>query len=508
MILSKAETILKGGVIPTVPTADSLAMGGGKVLAIGQAEEMAPLASEITQTIDLKGKTVLPGFIDAHTHFLQVGLEEISSVTDLAELNRADTLAKLAEAVRARGEGEWVIGRGWDESVWQNPSYLSREELDRIAPKNPVVAVRIDGHLLTVSNLALKHIPSDVNQGQVDISRGILREKEAFAFLRMIEPDAETLRDALYAATALAHRLGITSIHTMLPSNWIRPYMRERGRIKLRVTLYPEIFCLDALEALGIESGFGDEWLRLGGVKLFADGSIGAGNAALGEPFVDSGENGSLNYTDEELVHLVRRAEKAGLQTAIHAIGDRAIEQVLRAHLTAGTSRELRHRIEHFELPTEAQIERARDMGLNISMQPNFVGNWSGDEKMYPARLGAQRDRQSDPHRLVLEAGLPLAFGSDCMPISPLYGLHWAVNAPHPSQRVSVSEGISCYTKVGAYLSFEEAKKGKIEVGMDADLVVLDQDPNSVPERIAELHVEMTFVGGEGVFRRGDKPCA
>ena len=504
----RVETILKGGVVPTVPTADSLAIGGGKILAIGQAEEMALLASEITQTIDLKGRTVLPGFIDAHTHFLQVGLEEISSVTDLSELNRADALAKLAEAVRARGEGEWVIGRGWDESVWQDPSYLSREELDRIAPKNPVVAVRIDGHLLTVNNFALKQIPADVNQGQVDISRGILREKEAFAFLRAIEPDAETLRDALYAATALAHRLGITSIHTMLPPDRIRPYMRERGRIKLRVTLYPEIFCLDALEALGIESGFGDEWLRLGGVKLFADGSIGAGNAALGEPFVDSGENGSLNYTDEELVHLVRHAVKAGLQTAIHAIGDRAIEQVLRAHLTAGTPRELRHRIEHFELPTKAQIERARDMGLNISMQPNFVGNWSGDEKMYQARLGAQRDRRSDPHRLVLEAGLPLAFGSDCMPISPLYGLHWAVNAPYPSQRVSVSEGISCYTEAGAYLSFEEAKKGKIEVGMDADLVVLDQDPHRVPERIAELHVEMTFVDGEVVFRRGDESCA
>lgn len=508
MILSKVETILKGGVFPTVPTADALAIGGGKVLALGQAEKMAPLASEITQTIDLEGKTVLPGFIDAHTHFLQSGLEEISSVTDLSKLDRTDTLAKLAEAVRSRGEGEWVIGRGWDESVWQDPSYLSCEELDRIAPRNPVVAVRIDGHLLTVNNLALKRIPADVNQGQIDISRGILREKEAFAFLRKIGPDAETLRDALYAATALAHRLGITSIHTMLSPDRIRPYMRERGRVKLRVTLYPEISCLDALETLGIESGFGDEWLRLGGVKLFADGSIGAGNAALGEPFADSGENGSLNYTDEELVHLIRRAEEAGLQTAIHAIGDRAIEQVLRAHLTAGTSRELRHRIEHFELPAKAQIERAKDMGLNISMQPNFVGNWSGDKRMYQARLGSQRDRQSDPHHLVLEAGLPLAFGSDCMPISPLYGLHWAVNAPHPSQRVSVSEGISCYTEVGAYLSFEEAKKGKIEVGMDADLVILDQDPHCVPERIVELHVEMTFVGGEVVFRRGDESCA
>jgi predicted amidohydrolase YtcJ len=341
-----------------------------------------------------------------------------------------------------------------------------------------------------------------VDQRLVDSASGIMREEAAFTFLRAIRPDAETQKEALHAAAATAHRLGITSVHAMLPPERIRLYMRERGMLKLRVTLCPEIPCLETLEALGIESGFGDEWLRLGGVKLFADGSIGAGNAALGKPYADSGESGCLNYSDEELIAFVRRCDQAGLQTVIHAIGDRAIEQVLNAHSAVGTSSELRHRIEHFELPTKAQIERANELGLYISMQPNFVGNWSGEGKMYVDRLGTERDRQTDPHRLVLDAGLPLAFGSDCMPMSPLFGLHWAVNAPHPNQRVSVEEAIACYTKAGAIFSFEEAQKGSLEVGTLADLVILNQDPRQAAKQLVDLQVEMTFVGGKLVYKR------
>jgi len=495
------ETILRGAVFPTVPGADCLAIGGGRILAVGQEQQIAALATETTQVVDLTGKAVLPGFIDAHTHFLHVGLKEIGFRTDLSGLNRADTLARLAEAVKQRGEGEWVVGSGWDESGWQERRYLCRDDLDRIAPNTPLIAVRVDGHLLTANTPALARIPSDVDQRLVDTTSGTLREEAAFNFLRTIKPDIQTQTEALHAAAATAHRLGITSVHTMIPPQRIRLYMHERGRLRMRVTVCPEISGLDALEKLGIESGFGDEWLRLGGVKLFADGSIGAGNAAVGIPYADSGKAGCLNYPDEELIAFVRRCERAGLQTVIHAIGDRAIEQVLKAHSVVGTSSELRHRIEHFELPTKTQIERAQDLDLHISMQPNFVGNWSGEGKMYVDRLGRDRDQQIDPHRLVLDAGLPLAFGSDCMPMSPLYGLHWAVNAPHQHQRVSVEEAVTCYTENGAYFSFEETLKGKVEPGMLADLVVLDQDPRQVPEKLADLQVDMTFVGGKLVYK-------
>ncbi len=498
----KVETILRGGVLPTVPEADSLAMGGGRILALGPAEKIVALVAETTKTIELNGKAVLPGFIDAHTHFLQIGLKEIGLRVDLSGLSCAETIARLAEAVHQRGKGEWVVGQGWDESTWQERRYLSRGELDRIAQNSPLIAVRVDGHLLSANSCALEQIPPNLDQKLVDISSGILREEGAFAFLRTARSDPETQKEALHAAAATAHRLGITSIHAMLPPERIRLYMREREKLKLRVALCPEISCLDKLETLGIESGFGDEWLRLGGVKLFADGSIGAGNAALGEPYDDSGECGELNYTDEELIAFVRRCDEAGLQTVIHAIGDRAIEQVLNAHSAVGTSSELRHRIEHFELPTKAQIERAKDLGLHVSMQPNFVGNWSGEGKMYIDRLGRKRDLNIDPHRLVLDADLPLAFGSDCMPMSPLFGLHWAVNAPYPNQRVSVEEGLTCYTKTGATLSFEEAQKGALEAGMLADLVILNRDPRQAPEKLADLQVHMTFVGGKLVYQR------
>jgi predicted amidohydrolase YtcJ len=499
--------ILRRGVIPTVPGADTIAIGGGEILSVGTETAVLPVAGESARIIDLQGRAVLPGFIDSHTHFLQTGLVETGVRIDLSGLSREEVLARLARAVRARSAGEWVIGRGWDESTWQDRRSLNRKDLDHIAPDSPLVAVRLDGHLLVANRVALERIPSSIDRSAVDLARGVVREKAAFGLLRALVPDEEILHEALYAAVSLAHRLGITSIHTMLPPDHVHVYMRERGRIGLRVYLCPEVPALASLEGLGITSGFGDEWLRLGGVKLFADGSIGAGNAALAEPYTDSGGNGALNYTAEELTSLIGRAERAGLQTVIHAIGDRAIEQVLDAHATVGTSRKLRHRIEHFELPTDEQIMRAEKMGLNISMQPNFVGNWSGVGKMYQDRLGSERDSRVDPHRLVLEGGLPLAFGSDCMPISPLYGLHWAVNAPHAGQRVSVEEGIRCYTEKGARLSFEEERKGRIEAGMLADLVVLDKDPREDPSQINERVVEMTVLDGKIVYQRGDMSC-
>ena len=507
MSTNGVETILTRGVFPTVPGANSVAMGRGRILAVGTEEEVLFSSCDTTRIIDLAGRAVLPGFIDSHTHFLQTGLARIGFHIDLSGLSREEVFAHLAEAVRERGEGEWVVGRGWDESTWHDHHFLRRENLDRITSDSPLIAVRLDGHLLVANTVALERIPSSIDRCGVDEECGIVREKAAFDLLRSISPGEETLRAALHAAVSYAHTLGITSVHTMLPLDWVHTYMRERRRVELRITLCPEIPALDPLETLGMTSGFGDEWLRLGGVKLFADGSIGAGNAALDTPYTNSAQNGELNYRTRDLASFIERAERGGLQTVIHAIGGRAIEQVLGAHATVGTSRDLRHRIEHFELPTRAQIERAGKLGLNISMQPNFVGNWSGEGKMYQERLGEERDSTVDPHHLVLEMGLPLAFGSDSMPISPLYGLHWAVNAPHASQRVSVEEGIRCYTEEGARLSFEEKEKGQIETGMLADLVVLDKDPRAEPTQIDRLQVEMTFLAGKIVYQREGRSC-
>jgi len=321
------------------------------------------------------------------------------------------------------------------------------------------------------------------------------------AMLAQIAPDRATAANALAAAADLCHRLGVTSVHTMSRLHNVPALMDGREVRRLRVTICPEVASFDRLEAVGLETGFGDSWLRFGGIKIFADGSIGAQNAALSEPFVGGG-TGALNHDDAELRSMIRTAAAAGWQTVIHAIGDRAIEQVLDAHEAVGSDSELRHRIEHFELPREGQLRRVRDLGLWISMQPNFIGNWSGPRSLYVDRLGADRDRASNPLRRVVDEGLPLALGSDGMPISPLYGLHWAVNGPYPAQRLTVEEAIDRYTAGGARFGFEEAVKGRIESEMLADLVVLDENPLFHPDRIRERIVEMTFVGGELVYER------
>ncbi len=501
-----ADIILTRAVFPTLPDADTLAIAGGRIAAVGRQEEVAAAVGD-GRVLNLSGKTVLPGFIDAHTHLLQTGLALIGQRIDLYGLTREATLARLSEVARSRERDEWIVARGWDESQWEERKYLNRADLDRVTGSHPLVAVRLDGHLVTVNTAALGRIPESVDRTGIDVANGILIERAAFSFLQELAPSETVLVEALRAAVAHANRMGVTSVHVMLPREQMRPFMNTRAVLPLRVTLYPEVPALDSLSELGIDSGFGDHWLRIGGVKLFADGSIGAGNAAVSEPYADSGGIGELNYSDAELVSILEKAEEAGLQTAIHAIGDRAIEQVLAAHVAVKTSPALRHRIEHFELASDEDIERARDLGIAISMQPNFVMNWAGEGKMYDKRLGSLRMHRVDPHRFVLDSGLLLAFGSDSMPMSPLFGVHAAVNAPYASERLAIHEALSCYTAAGACLSHEEEDKGMIAVGMLADLVVLDRDLREDTTRIDECRVGMTLVNGEIVYQRGDEIC-
>jgi predicted amidohydrolase YtcJ len=314
-------------------------------------------------------------------------------------------------------------------------------------------------------------------------------------------PDRTTSAEALDAAASLCHSLGVTSVHTMSLLRDLRALLEQRAKRRLRVTICPEGDALDRLKAVGLESGFGDAWVRFGGIKLFADGSIGARNAAVSTPFRGGGL-GELTFNDAELRARIRDASSAGWQTVIHAIGDRAIRQVLDAHEALGSDPSLRHRIEHFELPKEEDLERVARLGLCISMQPNFIGNWSGEGGLYVDRLGPERDRASNPLRRIVERGIPLAFGSDGMPISPLYGLHWAVNGPYVDQRLTAQEAIERYTAAGSWFAFEEELKGRIEPEMLADLVVLDQAPWLRPERIRERTVDMTFVEGVRVYDR------
>ena len=498
----KADLILTNGIVFPAREADSIAINGDRILAVARSDEIGALAGEGTETIDLEGRPVLPGFIDAHVHLFDAGLREIGWRVDLSGLSRDETLAALREAVKSRGEGEWVIGEGWDESRWGEPRYLTRGELDRVAPDSPLGAVRMDGHMIVLNRVGLRAASSivpDHGSDLFDPGKGILREEAAWTLLERIEPDPSTLAEALSGAARLCHRLGVTSVHTMTKA-WRVPILFERrGRDLLRIGVYQTVGSPSEIE--GIAGYENDQWLRFLGVKVFTDGSIGAGTAAVTEAY-PSGGNGILNYTDEEISNLLAAAARAGHQAAIHAIGDRAIAQVLRMYARLDARSELRNRIEHFELPEERQIEEVKRLGLHLSMQPNFIGNWSGPGKMYVERLGRERDAVSNPLRAVFDFGIPVAFGSDGMPISPLYGIRAAVNAPYSTQRVSLDEAIAAYTEGGARFGSEEGVKGRIEEGFLADLVVLNEDPFLVPTDLNDMRVEMTFVGGKLVYAR------
>lgn len=495
------DLILLNGNIITVSggRAEALAIRDQKIIAVGRNAQIKKLAHKSTKTLDLKGKTVLPGFIDAHTHLAGVGLKKTLYV-DLSEARSLDeALARVREAAKAKGKGEWVMGRGWDESRWPQKRYITKKDLDYVAPQNPVALVRVDGHMLTANSKALAAINIKADPDEIDKENGILREQAASQFLQRLRPSLDELKWALKEAIKMAHSLGITSIHDIPYMEAFKAWQALHKELKLRVYLNIPVEQLDGFIELGLRTGFGDDWLKLGAVKIFADGSIGAGNAALFEPYIDRPATGKLNYEQAKLNELVKKVHNNGFQVMMHAIGDRAIQAALDAFVAAGIGVEDRARIEHLELPTQAQIEHMKKLGIIASMQPNFL-QWSGPGQLYETRLGAERDARIDPHKLVLERGVRLAFGSDCMPIGPLFGIHLAVTAPHGVQKLSVEEAIQCYTLNAAYAAFEEKSKGSIEAGKLADLIVLSEDPHRAAQFSKGIKVEMTFVGGERVF--------
>lgn len=481
-----------------------MALSGDRILALGSDSQIKGLADKTTEIIDLGGRTVLPGFIDAHTHLVSTGLME----TIHLDLAQAGTLEELLEIVRAaageRAPGEWLIGRRWEESRWPEQRYVAREDLDRAAPGNPAALARVDGHLLCVNSKALEQIQLPEKFGdRADLERGLLWEEAAWWFNDRITPEVEEIKRAIEAATKLAHSLGVTSVHDIVKPAYLEAYQKlhATGRLKLRVYFNLKVEHARQLIDTGLVTGFGNDWLRLGAVKLFADGSIGAGNAALSKPYCDRRGRGQLNYDEQELFPIVNRAHEQGWQVMAHAIGDRAIEAVLGAYERTGIEPEDRYRIEHFELARDEHLERAANLGIVASMQPNFL-QWVGSGGMYQARLGEERTGRATPHRLVLDAGIKLACGSDCMPFSPLFGIHQAVNAPHPAQRLTVEEALRCYTRGGAHASFEEELKGSLAPGRLADFIVLSADPFQRPEGIENIKVEMTYLGGKLVFSR------
>ena len=469
------------------------------------------MMSRGTVKIDLKGRHVVPGFNDCHTHFVQMGVD--STTVDLSCTGSLDeALALIRKASVKIPEGNWLVATGWRESAWPDGRFISKRDLDKCCPGRPAVAYRICGHLCSVNSKAFSELSMDSNTPGAEVTpggelTGILTEGAVGVCRNATNPDAKARLAGLEAATRKAHKLGVTSVTDNGSTEDLATYMSaaRAGTLEVRVSFNMPSSSFESIRSMGISTGLGDQWLRLGGLKIFCDGALGARSAALSKPYADElGNRGMFVRERSALDELTARANEAGLQLAIHAIGDMGIEaaiQSIASALKSNPRKDHRHRIEHLELPTSAHLRKMRSLGLVASMQPNFIGEWGGMEGMYRARLGIARTRRNNPFREVLDNGVKLVFGSDCMPFSPLYGMVSAADAPFPSQQISPLEALAAYTRDAAYSSFEEDAKGTLQPGKMADFVVLSADPVS-REGLRSQSILMTVVGGRIVYRQ------
>ncbi len=482
--------------------ARALAVADGRILAVGTNQQAERFSGKSTKMIDLVGKVVLPGFIDAHTHAMDAGPR--SSWVDLGTTaSLAEALDRLRTAARSAPPGAWIVAENWNEAKWPERRYLTRTDLDAASPNHPILACRVDMHMGTANTVALRvaEVPVDA-PGYTD---GLLKEETFGSVRNAIRVDAAALASAFPSVQRRMHALGITSVHDMVSPIMVEAYQRVRaaGGLTLRVLLNPYIEGLDDLVRVGLRPGFGDDYLRLGPLKAFSDGSLGARTAALTKPYADEASNcGRLMYEPAELQALLLRTHEAGFRLAVHAIGDRAVDLVAETLSSLDGAGARRHRIEHFELPSDRALDAAARSGIVASMQPNFVGDLSQPGGMYESRLGRGRLESNNPYRTILARKIPLAFGSDGMPYGPLFGIASAANAPFQDQKIAVGDAIAAYTRGSAMAGGQEKALGSLEPEKRADFVVLERDPFQDPEGIASIPVALTAVGGQIVYRR------
>jgi predicted amidohydrolase YtcJ len=493
-------------------THEAVAVRDGRIVRVGAVYDLDFLAGVETERIDCGGRVVIPGFVDAHTHMTVVGRKRVHA--DLSgATTRAEALDRLADRAAAVDAGEPVLGFGYDESAWADGGdYLTRDDLDAVDADGPVVAVREDLHVASLDSTALSRfgddLPADGMRRTNGEPTGVVVEAAAEAVLDALAPDPSETAALLRAAQRHANERGVTGVHDMVRRSHAPRVYRDldrAGELTLRVRLNYWSDHLDALAEAGLRTNHGDGLVRVGAIKTFTDGSIGGRTARLSSPYADApGERGEWTVPPAAFRDLFDRATDAGFQVAAHAIGDEAVDAVAEAYgaadppADAGTPHPARHRIEHAELASDGAIARLADADVVASVQPNFH-RWAGESGLYDARLG---DRRTETNRLgrLADAGVRLAFGSDCMPLDPLFGVHHAVNAPTSDQRLGVTEALRAYTLGSAYAGFDEDRLGTVEPGKRADLVVLEDSPWAHPGSIRDVDVTLTVVDGDVVY--------
>lgn len=493
----------------------AVAVENGKIVACGDDAEVRRSVPRGARKFDLGGNVVVPGFIDCHTHFLQMGLDALT--IELSQTRSIDeALSLMRQGARSTPEGEWVIGTGWKESGWTDGRFITRADLDSACPEHPAVAHRVCGHLSSVNSKAISLLGIDPKTPDAEVNAsgrltGVLTESAVGIARDAVRPDGSKKFKGLSVAIRKASSLGVTSIHDNGDATDFGLYRAAEtsGKLGVRVWFNSPTDSLDSRLDLSLSTGIGSDWLKLGGLKIFCDGALGARTAALSKPFADDPKNkGMFVHKRKDLDEIVSKANDAEIQLAIHAIGDSGISVAvdsIRLSLEKNPRRDHRHRVEHLELPSMSDLALMRRLKILASMQPNFIGEWGGTEGMYVSRLGKIRASRNNPFKEVLQARVKLVFGSDCMPFSPLYGIHSAVNAPFPSQEISVPDALFAFTRDAAYASFEEARKGTLSVGKFADFAVLSGDPFESPHDIRSISVLKTVIDGKIAYERSDE---
>lgn len=513
------------------PEAEALAVVDGRIVAVGTNREISRRRGPGTLVLDGRRRRVVPGFIDSHAHMAMGGFN-----LDAVDLRRtkdpADFTRKLAEYARTKPEGQWLTDGTWDHEVWTPPRLPTREMLDPATPERPTCLSRSDGHMMVCNTLALrvagiKKETPDPPGGVIvrDASgepAGVLKDA-AMDLVWAVRParTQSEIEAALRTATRHAARFGVTSVQDLAGLAELDAWevLRREGGLTLRVNLRLPLTTWEAAKTSRQERRQ-DEWLRIGGVKGFADGSLGSTTALFFEPYRDDPKNSGVYAAEaiplSKLEERVAAADAAGLQIEIHAIGDRANAEVLdlfeRVAKRNGP-KDRRFRIEHAQHLRSQDVPRFARLGVTASMQPYHAiddGRWA--EK----RIGSERAKTTYAFRSLLKGGAKLAFGSDwdVAPISPILGIHAAVtrrtlDGKHPrgwvpEQKITVAEALRAYTASAAWAAFEEKEKGTLAPGMLADFVVLSRDPfAAAPGEIEKISVETTIVGGRVVYDLG-----
>ena len=515
---------------PRQPVAEAVAIHGNRIVAVGSSKEIRKMAGSMTRVVDAQKRVVLPGFNDSHVHFLSGGFQ-LSSV----DLRDASTPQEFAERIRrfagSLPAGRWITGGDWDHERWAEAKLPTKDLIDSFTPQTPVFVNRLDGHMALANSLALRLagvtrqtidppggiIVRDPKTGE---PTGILKDAAQSFVWKVIPPsNFEEKLAAARAATDYASSLGVTSVQDMSAGSDVGVYqaLLDRGELKTRIYAVSPLPSWERLARTGVRAHFGSEMLRVGGLKGFADGSLGSTTALFYEPYKDapntSGIAGDEMYPEGAMLTRVREADKAGLQVMIHAIGDRANDLILTIYEEVEREdgeRDRRFRIEHAQHLRRQDIPRfARDKVV-ASMQPYHAiddGRWA--EK----RIGKERAKTTYAFRSLLDSGAILAFGTDwtVAPINPLLSVYAAVTRRTldgknpkgwvPEQKLSVEEAVHAYTVGSAYAEFQEGVKGTITPGKLADLVILSRDIFKIdPKDIESTKVVLTILDGRVIY--------